>query len=39
MWTPRLGISQKDVTQGASTITDLDRETKIRAASAALSCF
>ena len=34
-----MGISQKDVKQGASTIKELDRVTKLRAASAALSFF
>ena len=35
----QMGISQRDLPQGASTITDLDRVTKLRAASAALSLF
>lgn len=33
----RMGISQKDVTQEALAIMELDRMTKLRAASAALS--
>ena len=34
-----VGISQREISQEASTITDLDRVAKLRAASAALSLF